>query len=470
MAKSKSKAKSKTKAKAKSKATKKTAKKASKKKASLKSARASKSSKKKKASVKKKKAAPKKAAKKKAKKTAKKQSKASTPKKTKAAAPKAAMKGVIPLSNPFKLFMEVWNPKNEGFFHGIRRLFSEYAVPGKTDKQREENSAEIIEKIESAMRKESLSHDLIELLSERLSNERLHQMASIMSMKPRSTIRLNILKADINGFQAAKAGKELKVQRCEISPWGFDVVDGVNPLEHPVYERGLYELEDEGSQLLTLILNARPGQRVLDLCARDGDHTLGISAMMKNKGSLFVYDADPNRLKGVKARAQRAGVDNIRLLSDSQVGEVKSLDCVLIDAPSSSTGVLARQPEIKWRFKKEDLPKLQKVQAALLREGARKLKLGGRLVYATQSLSRSENEAQIEHFLKQAHNSYRLVPAIEYFRECIAPYAKNFYGLEYTEEQIASFSEADPYFMLYPDVHGCGGMFVAIIERTRISN
>jgi|GEM_PF-6331031 len=88
----------------------------------------------------------------------------------------------------------------------------------------------------------------------------------------------------------------------------------------------------------------------------------------------------------------------------------------------------------------------------------------------TFSLNRSENEAQIEHFLKHAHNSYRLVPAIEYFKECILPYLDNFYGLQMTEEQLLSFAESDPFFLSLPDVHACNGMFAAIIERTRISS
>jgi len=291
-----------------------------------------------------------------------------------------------------------------------------------------------------------------------------------MSMKPRSTIRLNVIKADINGFAQSKAAGDLKIKRCQYSPWAFDLPANINPTDHPAFEKGLYELEDESSQLASLMANARAGQRVLDMSARDGDHTLTLAAMMKNKGSIFVYDSDPMKLKILKQRAQKAGVDNIRILTDTQVGEVKGLDIVLIDAPCSGSGSLARQPELKWRFKKDDLPKLQKLQAALIREGARKLKLGGRLIYVTTSLNRSENEAQIDHFMRQSHNSYRVVPALGYFKECVVPYIKNFFGQTLTEEQIQSFAEADPFMLISPDVHGCNGMFIAIIERIRISN
>jgi 16S rRNA (cytosine967-C5)-methyltransferase len=377
---------------------------------------------------------------------------------------------ILSLTNPFKDFMEVWKPKNEGFISGIKNLFLSYMVPGKSDKEREKNAAEIIEKIEVAMRKDELSPDLLELLAERFSKDRIRQLAAVMSMKGKVTIRLNTLKADILGFSESKTAKDLKMKRTKLSPWSFEVGAKENPMSLPVYERGIFEVEDEASQLATLLLNARPGQRVLDICAREGDHSLGIGAMMRNKGSLFVYDSDPQKLRVLKQRAQRAGIENIRILNDTQIGEVKSLDLILVDAPSSGTGLLARQPELKWRYRKEDLPKIQKVQAALLREAARKLKLGGRLVYCTSSLSITENEAQIEHFLKSSHNSFRVVPAGEYLREYVLGFAKNFYNFEISEEVLASCLEYEPYFLVQPDVHACGGFFAAVIERTRISN
>lgn len=377
---------------------------------------------------------------------------------------------IISLTNPFKDFMEVWKPKNESFIAGIKALFTSYMVPGKTDKEREKNAAEIIEKIESSMRKEEISADLMELLAERFQKDRIRQLLAVMSMKSKVTIRLNTLKADILGFGASKTAKDLKMKRTQLSPWSFEVASKENPMSLPVFERGIYEVEDESSQLATLLLNARPGQRVLDICSREGDHSLGIGAMMKNKGSLFVYDSDPQKLRVLKQRAQKAGVENIRILNDAQIGEVKSLDLILVDAPSSGTGLLAKQPELKWRYRKEDLPKIQKVQAALLREAARKLKLGGRLIYCTSSLSITENEAQIEHFLKSSHNSFRIVPAGEYLREYVLPFAKNFYNFEMSDEVLASCLEYEPYFMVQPDVHACGGFFAAVIERTRISN
>jgi len=377
---------------------------------------------------------------------------------------------LIPLTTPFKLFQEVWNPAQESFIGGLRKLFTLYQAPGKTDAQREENSAQIIEKIESALRKEPMPKEILAELAERYPENRVRQIASIFALKPRLTIRLNSLRVDIQGFADSKAGSDFKAKRCHLSPWAFDITPSGNPIQSPLYERGLFEIEDEASQLTALLANARPGQRVLDLCAREGDHTLTLACMMKNKGSLFVYDADPEKLKVLKARANKAGVENTRILSDSQVAEVKSLDAVLVDAPCSGTGMLARQPEIKARFKKDELGKIHRLQAALLREAARKLKLGGHLIYATSSLNRSENEGQIENFLKSAHNSYKLVPGSEYVREFVLPYVQNFLGLQWSDELLQSLFEFDPFFVCSPDVHGSNGLFVAILERTRISS
>ncbi|TVQ78621.1 MAG: RsmB/NOP family class I SAM-dependent RNA methyltransferase [Bradymonadales bacterium] len=388
----------------------------------------------------------------------------------KAAKAQEAARPALSMTQAYKQFQEVWNPSSENFIAGLKKLFSLYEAPGKSAEEKEKNSAMIIEKIESGLRKEPVPDEILKELAERFPEQRVRQIASICSLKPRSSIRVNSLRVDIQGFAHSKAGADLKVKRCQFSPWGFDVGSGLNPIQHPLYERGFFEIEDEASQIMALMTNARPGHRVLDLCAREGDHTLNLACMMKNKGSLFVYDADPSKLKVLKARAQRAGVENIRILSDAQVAEVKSLDVVLVDSPSSSSGMVARQPELKWRFKREDLPKIQRLQAALLREAARKLKLGGHLIYATSSLNRSENEAQIENFLKSAHNSYRLVAASEHLRQYVLPFVQNHYGLEWKEDKLAGLLEFDPFLVLAPDLHGCNGLFLAILERTRISS
>ncbi len=370
------------------------------------------------------------------------------------------------LSTPYDLFMAAWKPKNETFEMGLDKLLAQAGVP---EKERPKYFHEVTEKIYVQMRKHPLGAAIEEQLAERYTKDRIHKLATIFSMRPKTTVRLNYLKADLIGFGQSQVAQDLKIKRSTLSPWAYEVGKPEELMAHPIRERGLFEIQDEASQILSLFTNARPGNRILDLCAKDGHNALAVATMMRNKGSLFIYEADAKRLKVFKERAQRAGIDSYRVVSDSQISEVKSLDVVLVDAPSSHLGELATRPEVRWKFQKEELSRLHKLQAALLREGARKLKLGGYLIYATTSLNKSENEAQIENFLRTSHNSYRLVSAVGYLKDYILPYVNNFFRFNWDEKSLQAMSEAEPYFVLSPDTLGCSGLFVAVVQRTRIS-
>lgn len=380
---------------------------------------------------------------------------------------KAAESAKKILASPVEPFLSKWKPKNESFELGLDRFLEELGVG---EKERPALAAQITEKVQTVLRKEPLTPAIEEQLFERFPRDRVHKLGSIFSMKPKTAIRLNYLKADLRGFGQSQIAQDYKIKRSPLSPWAFEVgkPDELRA-NADLSSRGLFEFQDESSQLLALLTNSRPGNRVLDLCANYGDNALAIAIMMRNKGSLFVYEADNKRLKIFREKAQRAGVDNYRIVSDSQIGEVKSLDVVLVEAPSSHLGELAYRPELKRRFHKEELGRLHKLQAALLREGARKLKLGGHLIYATTSLNKSENEAQLENFLKTSHSSYRLVPALQYMKDYVIPYAENFFSFKFDEKALAAMGEAEPFLMLSPDVHSCKGMFIAVIQRTRIS-
>lgn len=367
--------------------------------------------------------------------------------------------------NPVEVFFQHWKPKSETIPQCLEKILK--TEWGKPEVRPLIETA--IHKIQTHMRKEPLNAEIESELAERFPRDRILRLSSIWAMKPKTTIRLNVLKADLNGFSSSLSAKDLGTKRSVLSPWAFDVADRENTLKHLTYERGLYEIQDEASQMIALISNARPGQRLLDLYAHEGEKALTLSMMMKNKGSLFVYDQDLQKLKNFKERAQKLELDNFRILNEAQVAEVKGLDCVVLEAPSSCLGCLGTHPEVKWRFHKEELPRLQKIQAALLRDSARKLKLGGYLLYATRSLNQSENEKQIEHFLKSTHNSYRLVPMGTYLKESVMPYMQNFFGFQWDDKLFTLLTKFDPYFVLSPDIHGTDGLFVAIIQRIRIS-
>src|SRR4029078_855666 len=151
-----------------------------------------------------------------------------------------------------------------------------------------------------------------------------------------------------------------------------------------------YEVQDEGSQLATLLSGAKPRHQVIDLCAGAGGKTLGLAAAMENTGQLYAYDTDRMRLRPIFERLKRAGVRNVQVLAAGDTEALAKLtgkmDRVLIDAPCTGSGVWRRRPEAKWRVTPRMLEARLAEQRAVLDEGAALAKPGGRLIYITCSV------------------------------------------------------------------------------------
>jgi 16S rRNA (cytosine967-C5)-methyltransferase len=210
-------------------------------------------------------------------------------------------------------------------------------------------------------------------------------------------------------------------------------------------QEGLFEVQDEGSQLLGLLMEAHPGDSVLDLCAGAGGKTLQLAAAMGDQGRLLAYDPDAERLDRLLQRATRAGLRRLELLRAPPTAGLQ-VDRVLVDAPCSELGTLRRGPDLRFRLGPEALTRWLPVQSALLRDAARHVRPGGRLVYATCTLNRAENEAQVERFLAE-HPDFRPVrPA----------------GLD------PSLLEGE-YLRVLPHRHGTDGFFAAVLERSASS-
>lgn len=368
------------------------------------------------------------------------------------------------LSQPFEPFMAQWKPKAESFDVALDRFFDTAGIEAADSREA------TLEKLLSAMRKQELPALAEELLLERYQRDRVHKLFSILSMRPKTTVRLNFLRADLVGFSESQVAKDLKIKRSSLSPWSFDVAKPELLSSHPSYGKGLYEIHEESSQLIALLSNARPGQRILALNAGSGEAALTMATMMKNTGSLFVYESDPKNIRRFKEMAERAPIDNFRLLSDNQIGEVKSLDTCVIQAPSTGLGLLAHHPELKWKLSKEESSRLQKLQAALLREAGRKLKLGGYIIYASHTLDKSENENQIDHFIRGSHSSFRLVSMSTHLKDFVIPYMTNHFQFSWDDKTYLSLIENDPFLLLSPDVQGTAGLFVSVLQRIRISS
>lgn len=217
-------------------------------------------------------------------------------------------------------------------------------------------------------------------------------------------LRVNTLKEKRAEVQKELAKAAIKTVATPYSPWGLRLA-GKPPLNKlDAFTRGVIEVQDEGSQLLALLVDAKRGEMVVDFCAGAGGKTLAIGAAMRNTGRLYAFDTSGHRLAALKPRLARSGLSNVHPVAiaherDERIKRLAGkIDRVLVDAPCSGLGTLRRNPDLKWRQNPKAIEALSAKQTAILKSAARLLKPGGRLVYATCSVLREENEAIAEAF------------------------------------------------------------------------
>jgi 16S rRNA (cytosine967-C5)-methyltransferase len=267
-------------------------------------------------------------------------------------------------------------------------------------------------------------------------------------------LRVNTLKGERLEAKLALEADGVAAEETRYSPLGLRVVERIPLASLDAFRDGLVEVQDEGSQLAALLADARPGMRVVDFCAGAGGKTLALAAAMHNRGHLIACDISETRLERATQRLRRAGISIVqrKALTSERDKWVKrhaaSFERVFIDAPCTGTGTWRRNPDAKWRLVPQDLAELTALQAAILESAARLVKPGGRLVYATCSVLREENEAQIERFLA-ASPGFALLPAPAIWRETAG----------------GKMPAAGEMLRLTPARHGTDGFFVAICER-----
>ncbi len=266
-------------------------------------------------------------------------------------------------------------------------------------------------------------------------------------------LRANLLKADRAAARAALLAEGLAAEATPLSPWGLRLSGRTPVTGTAAFRQGLVEIQDEGSQLIALMADARPGLGVVDYCAGAGGKTLAMAARMRNAGRLVAADVSAVRLDAAVKRLRRAGIHNVerRLLAAGDKWAKRAAgkyDRVLVDAPCTGTGTWRRNPDARFRLQPQDLAELVTKQGDILDAAARLLKPAGKLVYATCSILPEENDFQVEKFLSR-NAAFRLVP--------LAP-------------AWASVSDAavpcdGPYLALSPARHGTDGFFAATMER-----
>jgi 16S rRNA (cytosine967-C5)-methyltransferase len=294
---------------------------------------------------------------------------------------------------------------------------------------------------------------VIERLKPLLGEEALLALARGLQEGAPLDLRVNTLKAPREAVLDRLDYDELPAQATRYSPLGVRLRGKPALNKHPMFLDGAVEVQDEGSQILGLLVQPRRGEMVVDFCAGAGGKTLQMGAAMHSTGRLYAFDVSDRRLDNLAPRLKRSGLSNVfpQRISGENDAKVKRLrgkiDRVLVDAPCTGLGTLRRNPDLKFRQTAEGLVELNAKQRAILESAASLVKPGGRLVYGTCSLLREENEAIVEAFLA-AHADFRLVPAAEVL-----------------ERQGVRVPFEGPYLRLYPHVHGTDGFFAAVMDR-----
>ncbi|CAL95739.1 RsmB/NOP family class I SAM-dependent RNA methyltransferase [Azoarcus olearius] len=299
--------------------------------------------------------------------------------------------------------------------------------------------------------------DLPDWLAERLL--RTHDEAALLALahslnRPAPLdLRVNVAKADRDRVVAALREAGFGCEPGRWSPQAVRLAGKPALQKHPLFLDGSVEVQDEGSQLLGLLVQPKRGELVVDFCAGAGGKTLQLGAMMRSTGRLYAFDVSEKRLAKLKPRMARAGLSNVHpvLIAHENDAKVKRLagkaDRVLVDAPCSGLGTLRRNPDLKWRQSAAAVDEMVAKQGAILAAAARLVKPGGRLVYATCSLLAEENDEIVDAFVA-AHPEFRPVDA-----EAVL-----------ARQGVALATGAR--LRLSPAEHDTDGFFAAVLERT----
>ncbi|MFH7043766.1 RsmB/NOP family class I SAM-dependent RNA methyltransferase [Paucibacter sp. JuS9] len=302
-----------------------------------------------------------------------------------------------------------------------------------------------------------LRHNLPDWLAEpllkRLGQEGFDGLVQSMNQAAPLDLRVNALKLKREEAQEQLTKNGIVTTTTPFSPWGLRAEGKPALSKLEIFINGGVEVQDEGSQLLALLLDAKRSEMVVDFCAGAGGKTLAIGAAMRNTGRLYAFDVSGHRLDNLKPRLARSGLSNVypAQISHERDERIKRLsgkiDRVLVDAPCSGLGTLRRNPDLKWRQSPQAIAELQAKQTAILDSAARLLKPGGRLVYATCSLLDEENEG-IARAFTESHPDFVFQPAAELLAKAQVADA----------EKLCS----EGYLRLWPHVHQTDGFFAAV--------
>jgi 16S rRNA (cytosine967-C5)-methyltransferase len=308
----------------------------------------------------------------------------------------------------------------------LQKLITIYLFSKKGDitalqKKRELDAPQVLLRIEttkaSRILRESIP-DWLDVQGEKELGFRWDTVITSLNKNPDLIIRVNILKTTAKELLMILRKEGIIAEPLDWNPDALSIREKTNVFKLLSFNAGLFEVQDAASQMVCRILDPQPGMRVVDACAGEGSKTLHLAALMKNKGKIIALDTQEWRLRELRKRATKAGVDTIeiRLITSSKVYKrmKDTADRLLLDVPCSGLGTLQRNPDIKWKLTSKDLDRLKRLQQNLLESYCTILKPLGNMVYSVCSIFSSEGEDQVQRFLKN-HQDFRLLNEKRYW-------------------------------------------------------
>jgi 16S rRNA (cytosine967-C5)-methyltransferase len=280
--------------------------------------------------------------------------------------------------------------------------------------------------------------DWLDEIGEKEMGKDWDKIVRALNQKPTTVLRANSLKT--NPKELVKILEEESITEASLISWSPDAVElkfQRNVFRTEAFHKGLFEVQDASSQMVSEFLNVQPGMRVVDACAGAGGKTLHLASLMKNKGRVIALDVKGKKLEELKKRAARA---DVRIVETREIDSSKvikrlkdSADRLLLDVPCSGLGVLRRNPDSKWKLNLEEIERVKVIQKEILTNFSDITKVGGKMVYATCSILLSEGEEQIKWFMDTAGDKWNLIGEKRYS----------------------------------PDVYHADGFYMALLERVK---
>ncbi|MDA0987101.1 MAG: methyltransferase domain-containing protein [Bacteroidetes bacterium] len=298
-----------------------------------------------------------------------------------------------------------------------------------------------------------LSHPdwLIDELKNNYSIDEIINICKVNNKQAPITLRTNLLKINREELQKELAIEKVETNITKYSPCGLNLEKRINVFQLKSFKKGYFEVQDEGSQIISLLANPKPGDKIIDVCSGAGGKSLAMAAQMNNRGEIFGFDIIEKKLDEFKKRIKRAGVDIIKLnhLKENILPKKfnEFADILLIDSPCSGIGTLRRNPGLKWSVTPKIIDEINVKQKLILQNYSTSVKVNGKLIYATCSILKKENEDIIQNFMRENKNF-----EIEDPKQ----------SLKYYKLENLVTSE---YLKLYPHIHNTDGFFAAVLKR-----